>query len=108
MLCKNHLHELRGPTDVIGTECRPCYDNRQHRRDDRRKLAMSLLRQMETAGIKESDLRETDGFAIGLRWASIADDDELAAIEQRHPALVGKLRNQLARIDTGTDAFVTH
>ncbi|PQE02209.1 hypothetical protein CYL16_01185 [Mycobacterium sp. EPG1] len=71
------------------------------RREDRRKLATELLRRMEAAGIRESDLNSTDGFAIGLAWASTADETELARIEAEHPAMVAKLRRRLDRIEAG-------
>ena len=68
MLCKNHIHDLRGPSDRVGTECRNCHQARQVTYRNRQKLAMALLRQMEAAGIKGSDLRANDGFAVALVW----------------------------------------
>lgn len=47
MLCKRGEHELRVPADYIGSECRPCFNERQHRYDVRRKSAMALLRDIE-------------------------------------------------------------
>ncbi|MGB3352681.1 MAG: hypothetical protein WBB00_07895 [Mycobacterium sp.] len=64
---------------------------------------MSLLKRMEAAGIREIDLKKTDGFAIGLQWALTADDDELRRLEREHPALIGKLKRKLDRIEAGRD-----
>ena len=50
-LCRNNLHELRGPADYHGKECDKCYWARQRAYDDRRKLAMAILQAAESRGI---------------------------------------------------------
>ncbi|MGX7836043.1 hypothetical protein ACWKSR_12905, partial [Campylobacter fetus subsp. venerealis] len=70
MLCKNQLHDLRSPADRIGTECRHCHDKRQTTYRERQRLALALLRQMESAGLKTPDLNADSGFAVGLAWAN--------------------------------------
>jgi hypothetical protein len=48
MLCKKSLHELRGPADYVGSDCRKCFYDRQARYDARRRTAMAYLRELES------------------------------------------------------------
>ena len=93
-------HPRRGPRDTLPSgQCRHCDRIRQARYHERRKVAMALLHQMEAAGLKESELKPDDGFAIALRWADAVDEGELQRIEREHPALIEKVLNRLRHVE---------
>ena len=102
MKCGRGVHDIRGPLDRLPNgQCRHCDRDRQRGYRQRRRLGIALLKQMERAGLKTADLRPDSGFAIALEWVNAADDHDLARIEAEHPALIGKVRHQLERIEAG-------
>jgi DNA-binding transcriptional MocR family regulator len=81
--------------------CRNCDRENQAKYHERRKLAMVLLRDIESRGIHVSDIRPGDGFTIALEWASAINDRELRRIEREHPGVITKLRNRIDHIVAG-------
>lgn len=68
MLCKNQAHELRTPADIIGTECRKCFEGRQSRWKSRRGQAMQLLRGLEQNGIDVTDIEtKAEKVAVAIK-----------------------------------------
>lgn len=94
-MCKNNRHQLRLPSDRIDGECRYCRSERQKRCRERQKLGLEVLQQMESYGVRVSDLKPDSGFGIALAYA-VVPEDQAREIEKAHPAVIEKFRSRLA------------
>src|SRR5882724_1356519 len=79
-LCKYQRHELRTPADLIGTECRQCFNGRRRRCDDRKKRGLKLLRKLEEHGIDVSNIEnKADKVAAAVQILAVLDIDPARA-----------------------------
>jgi hypothetical protein len=87
-MCRNDLHELRTQADRIGTECRPCHYKRQTTYRERQKLALALLRDIESRGISVDDLKLVDRQFAGSERLFRLEKFECIVVGKRHGAFV--------------------